>query len=291
MEFDALREPERTRFPQIGAWLRAKGMEFNEIPTPQMLWRGKFWPDLYISNRLDAVEICFADFHFANIEKPSMSKGQWRDDLPLEVVSLWQQGVDFHESFIEPICRKITSRSSSAISAKFHRSVWCPLYYPETLRARASIRTPFYYPRAGYAGVIGEAVGFVPAASHVADAQSALDTVSLSLTYLLAKPAHSYSVCFVVDDSEIYRVTDMDVSAGLNPEYHRFVVESRGYGTDILKDLQRMGLTGEIKNVATGSAKMPIPTIKNVLAGWKPAPHMNDQLWAMMEAERAVTQS
>ena len=81
MEFDALREPEATQFPQIGEYLRSLGMEFNEV-KPQMLWCGHFHPDLYIANQLAAVPDGWHDnenIYQSGLLAPLLEKKNWPD--------------------------------------------------------------------------------------------------------------------------------------------------------------------------------------------------------------------
>lgn len=250
----------------------------NEIPTPQMYFQGKFWPDLYIANQLDAAVgsggVCV--FH---------DKHNWQDAMSLEMVSLAQHGKEFHDTFIEPMCRKIAGRSSSEISAKYHRAVWLPLYWPQTLRTRQSIPTPFWYPKAGYAGAI-----LVDPATNGRSTEgggtrtSSLATAELSATFLAAKPRHEFSVLFVVDESPIYRITDMDVCAGIECEWHRLVIEWSG-PRRVLGQEDIAQFVSESRCLGHKQMAMPLPTIANVQAGWKPRPHMNDQLLKEMANE------
>lgn len=285
-EFSALREPEATQFPKIGAWLRARGVEFNEVPTPQMLWRGKLWPDLFIANQLDAVpegwssELLVAD---SSCVYPPERKRHWPDDWPLDVCSIIQHGSDFHETFIEPICEKISGKSSEFIAAKFHRALWLPIYHAPTLRARKSLPTKFHYPRAGFSGAVASVVGHGPSAVLPAapGATERYDATTLGVAYVLASQLSQFSVAFVVDPSPIYRVTDMDVCAGtVGHGLHRLIVEYRGE-CDVLAELPRLGL-GYVHNIAYGSMRMEIPTLANAARGWKPRPHLNAQLMEVM---------
>lgn len=296
-EFSALREPEATQFPHIGAWLRAKGVEFNEVPTPQMLWRGKLWPDLFIANQLDALAdwdvMDFpqpADIHFAG------DKSTWNE--PLSTASRLEHGRKFHETFIEPLCRKITGRSSSEIAAKHHRCVWVPLYWPQTLRSRQSIPTPFFYPCAGWAGSVAESIPAqdlhglppkLPGQVASVDSGERADTATINTAFVVASPRSAFSVCFVVDESPIYRVTDQDVCAGTETPHHRLIVEYRGE-CDVWQELVRLGFVSPqyaISNYLWHGApiRMTLPTLKNVSAGWTPRPHINAQLLEVMANE------
>ncbi len=290
-EFSALREPEASQFPQIGAWLMSKGIAFVPIPTPQMLWNGRLYPDLYISNRLEAVPESWQWTPPSYADYPLQPKGEWEDSLHLARTSTFLHGAKFHDTFIEPMCRKITGRSSAEISAKYHRSIWLPLYWPQTLRARASIRTPFYYPAGGYAGIVSEYFnGHKRGAGDSSEGASRRsnhdqEAAEIRTAYVVAAPAQRFSVAFIVDDSPIYRVTDMDVCAGIDAPEHRLIVEYRGECAP-LAELVRLGIVGPNGNkVAFGKMPFTLPTIKNVLRGWKPRPHINDRLMEIMRAE------
>lgn len=285
-EFDALREPEKTRFPQIGAWLRER-VPMVEAPTPSMLWRKRICPDLYIANQLEALRDtdCGTQGHLQGTGCHLTIEG---GDVSFEFVSRFQHGDSFHETFIEPMCRKITGRPSREIAAKYHRAIWLPLYWPQTLRARASIRTPFYYPTAGYAGNALACLSGTPEYSgksatwHNNDSQT--DSISISLAFVVAAPRRTFSVLFVVDDSPIYRITDMDACAGIDAPEHRLIVEYRGE-CNVPLELERLILAHYPQKVAYDSIKFTLPTIKNVLAGWKPRPTINDQLWSIINAK------
>ncbi len=280
-EFDAFREPEKTRFQKIGEYVKAR-CQMNEIPAPQMYWQGKYWPDLYIANQLDAVR----PLHLPRFDlRPQ--KHLWADDYSLRSASLENHGVWFHDNFIEPMCHKITGRNAHEIAAKFHRSIWLPLYWPETLREGKSLRTPFWYPRSGYAGAVRFDQG-----SNTSDADERstiageFDTSQITITFLLAKPRHEFSVLFVVDPSPIYRITDMDVCAGIDAEWHRWVVEHRGPlflhscegFTPMMPDLAE-----QISYLDCRTINLPLPTIANVKRGWKPAKNINEKIWEDMQ--------
>lgn len=274
-EFDALREPEKTRFPQIGDYLRGLGVEFNEV-CPQMLWCGHIVPDLYIANRLTAVPQGWQ----SSVEMPvprSHNKARWPDTLSLRAQSLISHGKEFHEAFIEPMCEKIAGIPSAEVVARYHRALWLPLYWPQTLRDKTPLYTRFWYPRDGYAGVVGERLGFSDRKRMVP-----MDSVELTITFLLAKPTREFQVLLVADKSPIYRVTNQDACAGLPLDYCRFVVESRAYCPDIGDEMQRLNLVSGARYLSQMKARLPLPTLVNVRRGWMPAPNLNEQLWSVM---------
>jgi hypothetical protein len=291
-EFDAFREPERTRFPLIGEYVKAR-CQMNEIPTPQMYWRGKCWPDLYIANQLEAVPKGWVGddvlFH------PSMrDKREWPADVSLSSVSGAWHGTAFHDTFIEPMCRKITGRSTSEMSAKYHRSVWLPLYWPQTLREGESLRTTFHYPQGGYAGCVAGAIGLEAGRIDAGPVQAGadqLDSSQITLTFVLAKPKENFSVLFVVDESPIYRITDMDVCAGIDAEWHRWAVESSEPLMPMKIELMEFLTGARHFDMHSYRIILPLPTIANVKRGWKPRPTINEQIWSAIGPERLSAQS
>ena len=283
-EFDALREPERTQFPIIGKHLSARGCVFNEIPVPVMLWRGKLWPDLYIANQLEAVPEDWFGTAFESLSHPQWKSG-WQGNFRLRDASIDNHGENFHAEFIETMCLKISGRSSADISAKFHRALWLPLYWPQTLRARKSIRTPFFYPSAGYAGRLTELLPVQVGGIKRSDAIPEYASVALSIAYVVAEPREIFSVCFVVDESPIYRITDMDVCAGIEAPLHRLIVEYRGE-CHVHDEMARLGFVDRIEQIAYGSARLQLPTLANVQAGWTPRPHINAQILEIINGQK-----
>lgn len=281
-EFDAHREPEATRFREIGEYVKAR-CEMNEIPQPKMLYEGEVLPDLYISNQIAGLPGKHGGDAFG-VGSHARNKRKWNDSYSLEVASIENHGEKFHEEYIEPMAWKIAGCSTKDICARYHRGVWLPLYFPETLQARTSLHTPFHYPRAGYAGVVAERMGGGGGPSERQPSVPPEDISDISLAFLTLSPRERFSVLLVVDPSPIYRITDMEVCAGIQTPFHRWIVEYR-QPCAVMAELQRLGLCTGFESCAFGTARLPLPTIKNVRAGWKPKPHINDQLWEIMNAE------
>lgn len=291
-EFDALREPEKTQFPRIRPYLESLNIQFNEV-TPQMLWGGKLWPDLFIANQLDVLKAnnltapdpCW-DWNTDGKElEKKLRENDWDDTTTLYVVSAFTQGEWLHENFIETMCKKIAGIPTQEVIAKYHRSLWLPLYWPETLRERKSLDTRFWYPTSGYAGIVYQRhnEGSIDNPRNAISATQC-DSVELTLTFILAKPARPFQALFVVDKSPIYRVTNQDACAGLTPQYHRFVIESREYCQDIGDEMKRLNLLCDVQYSSQLKIKMPLPTLANYRRGWRPAPHLNAQLLEIMNA-------
>ncbi len=282
-EFDAMREPEKTRFPKIGEFIRSR-CEMVEIPTPQMYWKGEYLPDFFISNQLGIY--LYGDKYFPqpNVDifpyNHPKNKISWAGDFSLYRASMECHGYLVHHSLIEKMCRKISVRGTDEISAKYHRSLWLPMYWPETLIQGKSIETKFYYPKAGYAGA---PLHDLPTYKKEPQEQKDYDTAEIHTTFVVGKPKHQFSVLFVVDASPIYRITNQDkcVDGSANGQ-HRFVVESNRPITEA----DASAFVGSPKILGSMTLKMTLPTIRNVSMGWRPAPNMNEQIWSVLHESK-----
>lgn len=173
--YDPLRRNDCGRFvDHVSRYLRKSGIELHATPTPLMSYRGSDYPDLILSNRLDALpllpsmltEAMRRELEAIVASGPSPLHARHKKNRPagawpsLEATSLANHGRTFHDTFIEPLCRKITGRRSSDVLAIHHRSLWLPLYYPETLLAALNGQPPslpvttFFYPSRGGLGAL-----------------------------------------------------------------------------------------------------------------------------------------
>lgn len=127
-----------TRFGDIaGKWL-GQQVELRRVPTPACLFERRVVPDFLISNRLDALD-------GAHVQPPNtLPKSDPRHPSNKNVASAYDHlsygeaaalnhGVALHARYIEPFVRKLTGGSSADFLARYHRAVWVPLFYPETL--------------------------------------------------------------------------------------------------------------------------------------------------------------
>lgn len=137
---------------------------FCKIDTPRMMFDDMFIPDLIISDNLIALRL-LPDFTQKLIKKElseifslnrkfhASRKLEFSKET-FETLSLFNHGETFHKLFIEPFCKKLTGCSSADFVGLFHRSLWLPLFYPETLFKELDGTLPFrenhfYYPRNG----------------------------------------------------------------------------------------------------------------------------------------------
>ncbi len=286
LEFSAFREPEKTRFPLIGEFVR-QHIEVVRIPHPEVLYfeplpysDHHYMPDFFISNHTKA-------FAYSNgFPKTTLHphfKSTYSNEIDYEIASILNNGTAMHE-FVAGFCRKVCGLPTKKILAKYHRALWLPLYWPETLGT--IWETPFFYPRAGYAGKLAEIIGTSRAGGNSGVRPSDIRPVEIRLAYCLATVSRPFSVLFVPElrrtdrsQSPIYRITDQDVCAGTGSEVHRLVVEYRGE-CDVAADLAVLGIT--VQDIAYGKGRIVPPTRENVEAGHDFGNHMNAQIWRGM---------
>ena len=151
------------RFGSLAAqWLQAR-VSLKRAPTPTVRVGTLVGPDYLIANRLDllagqnlpAPEPLSLDDPRHALHK---NVGRFYDDLTYADAARWHHGATLHDVYIEPFVRKITGLSSDRLLARYHRAVWAPLYYPETLAAAFEGKStalpeyPFYTTGSGRVG-------------------------------------------------------------------------------------------------------------------------------------------
>lgn len=283
-EFSALREPEATRFPLIGDFVRSH-IDMVRIPTPQVLYQEplpyagiQYLPDYFISNHTKA--FAYSNHNPKTSLHPS-KKATFSNEVDYEVVSIINNGGSIHAA-AESFCRKACGLPTSQILAKYHRALWLPLYFPESLGT--DWKTEFWYPKAGYAGAIAEALG-TGIVGGVRPKE--IRSVEINLAWCRASVSTPISVLFVPElrregiQSPIYRITDQDHCAGIQTPTHRLVVEYRGE-CDVPADLAVLGI--EVQDIAYGKGRIVPPTRANVEVGYNFGNHMNSQVWETMNA-------
>ena len=144
------------------------GIKYNVAEIPKMIVEERLLDDIFISNRLAALNELSTKTRQAILEETTGAADRderhpsWKADWPvneafnLEDISTYNHGHTFHRLFIEPMCQKLTGLSTKDLAAKYHRLSWLPLYYPETLSAQLSNQpqplpeTRFHYPEDGF---------------------------------------------------------------------------------------------------------------------------------------------
>ena len=278
-EFDALREPEATQFPLIGKFVR-KHIKMHEIPKPQIVYRDpapyngvRYMPDFFIAN--DTKQFAYSKHAPKTFLHPSR-KHEWGNDVDYETVSYLNHPGGMHEAF-EIWCNKVCGFGLNRIVAKYHRALWLPLFYSESLGTIWP--TKFYYPAAGYAGALAEVLGTEAKPRH-----PAVEYVQSRLAYVLARSTNPKSVLFVLDrKTPIYRITDQTTCAGTGDDVRQIVVEFRGDCPNLERDLSEYGIT--IQGLTFGEGRLVPPTKANVEAGYDFGNHMNAQIWRTINGD------
>ena len=121
-------------------------LPIREIDTPQSYFRGQWYNDFILSNNLDILD-GFNQQEKQNIidELSNRNSLNWRHSsnklkqqkvystASYYEVSNYNHSELIHNQIIEPFIKKLTNLSTQKISALYHRRLWVPLYYPETL--------------------------------------------------------------------------------------------------------------------------------------------------------------
>lgn len=152
----------------IRDFIDSLGIKYNVAEMPKMFVEERLLDDIFISNRLAALNELSTKTRQAILEETIGATDRdkrhpaWKADWPvneafnLEDISTHNHGHTFHRLFMEPMCQKLTGLSTKDLAAKYHRLSWLPLYYPETLSAQLSNQpqplpeTRFHYPEDGF---------------------------------------------------------------------------------------------------------------------------------------------
>jgi hypothetical protein len=117
----------------IGSYL-----DLKKVITPSTLIEGKVIPDYLISNRYEFLQSknlkLIKNLSRSNINHASNKATSLAfDTLKYSEAAIYNHGTIIHNRFIEPFISKLSGHSSDSFLARFHRALWAPLYYPETI--------------------------------------------------------------------------------------------------------------------------------------------------------------
>ncbi len=169
LSYDPKARNDSARFFQMVENYISSKIEFVEVDKIEILSQGVFAGDIVMANQLDILnklpkettekikqelEAILA----SNTKTLHASQKKINEDLFLKTsywdVSVANHGKTFHDLFIEPFCKTIFNISSKDFPALFHRIIWTPLFYPETLLNAIKTNeqlapTLFHYPVKG----------------------------------------------------------------------------------------------------------------------------------------------
>ena len=172
-------------FPLVESTLR-RYAEWRVVEAPLMRVQGRILPDLLIANHTASLldlapgtrEAIAGELRALTSEGRSPLHASRKAtepgfiDVDLHRASVANHGQTFHDLLIEPLCLKITARPTADFLARFHRLVWIPIFYPETLVAELSgtpqelPHTVFSYPKAGTVAALVQQMEQQLRASH-----------------------------------------------------------------------------------------------------------------------------
>ena len=147
----------------LSNWLEVQVGPLQRVPTPDCLIEQHTVPDYLISNRLEVFTGAMMSpeiFLSKNDERHAANKLHavaYENISYAEAASL-NHGDVLHSRFIEPFVRKLVGATSTNFLARYHRAVWVPLYYPETLKSAALSEQvtlpeyPFWTTKYGFVG-------------------------------------------------------------------------------------------------------------------------------------------
>jgi len=155
------------------------GVQVNEVSTPKMFFDGAYHEDFLMANRLGSLdhlkesekqnvlqEVCeiMGDPKLKQYHASRKSEEPLFTQESVEAVSLANHGQTFHEKFMEPFSLKLTNLPTSKFLGHYHRVLWLPLFYPETIREALETQsdvlkpTVFHCPKAGSLKVLVDQV-------------------------------------------------------------------------------------------------------------------------------------
>lgn len=116
-------------------WL-SQQTQLKRISTPLTWVCGRFVPDYLISNSLNSclgfeppAAIDLDDpFHPSHKNNPGVY-----DELTYSEAVKINHDECWHKKYVDPFIKKLTAGNADRILARYHRAIWAPLYYPETL--------------------------------------------------------------------------------------------------------------------------------------------------------------
>lgn len=127
-----------TRFgAAIESWIRERH-DVVESPPPQCLVEGKIIDDYLIADHLDDLpqfDIVPPDVtENSNLHpRHKLHEGTAYDEARYAEAARANHGHDFQSRMIEPFLDKVLAGTDKDFLARYHRAVWLPLFYPETL--------------------------------------------------------------------------------------------------------------------------------------------------------------
>ena len=154
-----------------GRWLN-RFVEMHEIAPPEVMFRGRTYPDIILTNQLDILKALSPEESSraraelqSSLSRPDdprharqkIRSPRW-ETLSYSQAAAYNHGPTLDGLFFSPVLWKVFHASGDTILARYHRIAWLPMYYPETLLEvleggpQTLHDTPLYYPTTGSLG-------------------------------------------------------------------------------------------------------------------------------------------
>ena len=150
-------------------------IEIRKISKPQCFFRGHYFDDFLLCNSLEVLQSLNQDekkrviLELESIEKKpeihASNKLIYQDihsTISYTESSQYNHGNFLHNLLLKPFVKKLTNSNTDNFCSLYHRRLWLPLYYPETLAAYLrdgeflDLQTDIYYPNQGSMATVGD---------------------------------------------------------------------------------------------------------------------------------------
>lgn len=164
MDYNPRRKNDSGRFvSKIRQYFDELGVEMDEVSTPRMFFDRAYHTDFLMANRLGSlhdlkepekqsvlqeVRQIIDDPKLKQYHASRKSEDAIFTQESVETVSLANHGRTFHDKFMEPFSLKLTNLPTSQFLGLYHRVLWLPLFYPETIRAALETQSDVLQPTA-----------------------------------------------------------------------------------------------------------------------------------------------
>ena len=225
-------------FQHIEQYIR-QHISLEPVPCPQVFYRGKYYSDFIISNKLDVLAAlsqeelanvqaelagrALSDHHPNHASRKTVDAQHFLDKMYREV-SEYNHGTIIHKEILEPLIQKTVNLNSERMPALVHRLAWLPLYYPDTLRdyilkgCNIASSTTFHYPsKAYFAEIIDIWLQQIQSIQNITIIQEKIKKISSNSNNMLLKletaEVSTSQLVWCLDPSTFCSLTGIDSAA------------------------------------------------------------------------------
>lgn len=143
--YDAEKRYDAVRFiPELLKFFESK-LQLHKVALPQMHMHQQLYPDFLISNQTECIRSIDSEIRHKIIQElipltdhNPLHASLKNTSLDFELLNYQEiayanHGATFHSLYIQPWLEAICGNVSERIPGRYHRQIWAPLWYPETL--------------------------------------------------------------------------------------------------------------------------------------------------------------